>query len=72
MNILDQYQLEILERVRAGRFLGDAAVPDLRSELELMLALRLIEPSGMCPYRLTAVGAQVLAVAANHSAPASV
>jgi hypothetical protein len=35
-------------------------LPDLKLQLDAMLALGLIEPAGSCPYRLTAVGDQVL------------
>ncbi len=63
MNILDPCQFEILRRVRAGHYLSHLPAADLQSEIELMLALRLIEPTGACPYRLTTVGAKILSIA---------
>ena len=67
MEILDQNQQAILEAVRMGRYLGDLALDDLRTDIELLLELRIIEPSGACPYRLTSIGARVLAAAARSA-----
>ena len=58
-----QHLLEILTRVRTGKQLGGGDVPlaSLQSDVDMLLHLRLIEPSGSCPYRLTQLGALVLA-----------
>ncbi len=69
MNILDSNQQAILEAVRAGRYLGRVPLDELRADVDLLLELRIIEPSGACPYRLTAIGARVLAAAAMQAAP---
>ena len=42
MTSLDQTPREILIRVRADKYLGDVPAVNLRAELDLMLALRLI------------------------------
>ena len=54
--------LEILRRVSAGKHLGGGDVPSssLRDDIDLLLVLRLIEPDGLSPYRLTTLGALVL------------
>ena len=41
MGTLDPNQLEILQGVRAGRYLGPAPLAQLRSDIDLMLALRI-------------------------------
>ena len=58
--------------MRAGKYLGTVPLAELRSDVDLMLALRLIEPSGACPYRLTTAGARILALATESSQPDSV
>ena len=63
MDILDPNQQAILESVRAGRYLGHVALDELRADVDLLLELRLIEPTGACPYRLTATGARILELA---------
>lgn len=40
---------------------GSVAIPRLRRDVDLLVALRLVEPAGAVPYRLTALGAMVLA-----------
>jgi hypothetical protein len=65
MDILDPNQLGILQGVRAGKYLGAVPLEQLRSDVDLMLELRLIEPSGACPYRLTTAGAQILTLATD-------
>ncbi len=56
-----QHLLEILRRVGAGKHLGGGDVPlaSLESDVEMLLHLRLIEPSDNGPYRLTQLGARV-------------
>jgi len=55
-------QLELLQRARDGLPMwgGSVATHRLRREVDLLLALRLLEPAGALPYRLTALGAAVL------------
>jgi hypothetical protein len=62
-----QHLLEILRRVRAGKHLvgGDVPLPSLHEEVDRLLVRRLIEPDGTSPYRLTQLGAEVLAVACS-------
>lgn len=62
MSTNPQHQIEILRRVRDGKHLGGGDVPlaSLQNEVARLLVLRLIEPFGTCPYRLTELGAQVL------------
>ena len=69
MQILDPNQFAVLQGVGTGRYLGAEPFDDLRAEVALMLELRLIEPSGACPYRLTATGAKILAIATSSSSP---
>ncbi len=69
MEILDPNQRTILERVRARHHLGDVPLEVLRTEVELLLELRLIEPSGACPYRLTSSGARMLELATAARIP---
>ena len=63
-------QLEILRRVGAGLPLGDGDVPlpTLQDEITMLVALHLIVEAGdepmAPPYRLTEIGAQVLAATA--------
>jgi hypothetical protein len=51
--------------VRTGKYLGTVPLDDLRDDVDLMLALRLIEPSGAWPYRLTVAGTRILALATD-------
>ena len=62
MAALTSDQLELLLRARDGLPMsgGSVATERLRREVELLFALRLIEPVAALPYRLTALGAQVL------------
>jgi hypothetical protein len=55
-------QLELLQRARDGvpMWGGSVAIDRLRRDVDLLLALRLVEPAGTVPYRLTALGAAVL------------
>ena len=72
MTALDKNQIEILRRVRAGRHLGGGDVPlaSLESHICQMIVMRLIKPAGARPYRLTAIGVEVLnAAAALNGAP---
>ena len=69
MNILDSNQQAVLEAVSAGRYVGCVPFDELRADVELMLDLRLIEPSGACPYRLTAIGSRILALAIDGRPP---
>lgn len=39
---------------------GSLAIERLRRDVDLLLALHLVEPAGAVPYRLTAIGAEVL------------
>ena len=49
---------------------GNVAADRLRREVGLLLAMRLVEPAGAVPYRLTPLGALVLATATAHSSSA--
>lgn len=62
MSALTADQLELLWRARDGLPMwgGSVATERLRREMELLFALRLVEPSGTCLYRLTALGTAVL------------
>ena len=62
MAALTRDQLELLQRASEGLPLwdGSVAIERLRREVELLFALRLIEPAGADPYRLTPHGLQVL------------
>ncbi len=62
MSALTPDQLELLQRALVGLPMwgGSLATARLRHEVELLLALRLVEPGGQVPYRLTALGARVL------------
>ena len=62
MRAIAHHQVEILRRVRDGKHLGGGDVPlaNLQDEVDRLLELRLIEPDGTKPYRLTAIGAVVL------------
>ena len=51
--------------MRAGRYLGPVPFDELGRDVDLMLKLRRLEPSGACPYRLTATGARILALATD-------
>lgn len=55
-------QLELLQRARDGLPVwgGSVAIDRLRRDVDLLLALRLVEPACANPYRLTPVGATVL------------
>ena len=59
---LTRDQLELLQRARAGLPMwgGSIATHRLQREVDMLLALRLVEPAGACPYRLTALGAATL------------
>ena len=50
---------------------GSVAIDRLRREVELLLAMSLVEPAGAVPYRLTPLGALVLDSAAAHTSTAS-
>ena len=62
MSAFTPEQLELLERARADRPMwgGSVATDRLRREVELLLALHLIEVDGPHSYKLTAMGAAVL------------
>ncbi len=62
MSSLSCDQLELLQRARDGLPMwgGSVATDRLRRDVDLLLALRLVEPAGAIPYRLTALGATVL------------
>ena len=55
-------QLELLQRARNGLPMwgGSVATNRLRRHVNLLFALRLVEPDGRHPYRLSALGAAVL------------
>jgi len=65
-------QLELLQRAHDGLPMWGAsvAIARLRRDVDLLLALRLVEAMGGCPYRLTAIGAQTLE-AAGASPPSA-
>ena len=62
MAALTDDQIQLLRRARDGLAPWDGMVrlDRLQAEIELLLALRLIEPDSVNPYRLTALGALVL------------
>jgi hypothetical protein len=62
MAALNADQLELLQRTRDGLPMwgGSVATNRLRREVDLLFALRLVEPDGRRPYRLSALGAAVL------------
>jgi hypothetical protein len=62
MAALTDDQIELLRRTRDGLapWGGVVRLDRLQAQIELLLALRLIEPDGTNPYRLTALGALVL------------
>lgn len=62
MSALTDDQFELLQRARDGLPMwgGSVATDRLRRDVDLLFALRLIEPAGACPYRLTPTGALVL------------
>ena len=62
MAVLTQDQLELLQRARDGMPMwgGSVATDRLRREVDLLLALRLLERAGAVPYRLTELGGHVL------------
>jgi hypothetical protein len=72
MAALTSDQLELLQRAREGLPMwgGSVATYRLNREIELLLAMRLLVPAGAVPYRLTAMGALVLSVKADHSSSA--
>ena len=55
-------QFELLQRARDGLPMwgGSVATDRLRRDVDLLLALHLVERDGASPYRLTALGATVL------------
>lgn len=59
---LTRDQLELLQRAHDGLPMwgGSMATARLRRDVDLLLALRLVEPGGANPYRLTTLGATVL------------
>ena len=65
MASLTDDQLELLQRACDGvpMWGGSTATPRLIGDVELLLALGLVEPAADWPYRLTALGRQVLLVA---------
>ena len=62
MSALTPNQIELLQRARDGIPLwgGSVAIPRLRRDVDLLLALHLVEPAGAGPYQLTALGVAVL------------
>jgi len=75
MAALNADQLELLQRARAGLPMwgGSVATNRLHREVDLLFALRLVEPDGRHPYRLSALGAAVLdaATRAGRDPPGS-
>ena len=69
MTALTLDQLELLQRAQDGVLMwgGSVATYRLRREVDLLIALRLVEPAGAVPYRLTQLGALVLATACVQS-----
>jgi hypothetical protein len=69
MAALTADQLELLQRARDGLPMwgGSMATARLRREVDLLFAMRLIEPAGTSAYRLTAIGDAVLVAAAADS-----
>ena len=55
-------QLELLQRAHDGLPMwgGSLAIARVRRDVDLLLTLRLVEPAGANPYRLTTLGATVL------------
>ena len=70
MAALTKDQIELLQRARDGDPMwgGSTATDRLRREIDLLLALRLLEQSAPVPYRLTSLGATALD-ATNPSRP---
>ena len=62
MGALTFDQIELLRRAGAGLapWGGSVRLDRLQAEIELLEALRLIEPDGVAAYRLTATGVLVL------------
>jgi hypothetical protein len=67
MSALTNDQFELLERARDAKFMWGGGVPlaSLQGEVELLLALRLIEPAGLSQYRLIGIGDEVLSATAR-------
>lgn len=63
MTALTSDQIELLQRAHDGPPLwgGSIATPRLRRDVDLLVAMQLIEPAGQRPYRLTRRGEAVLA-----------
>ncbi len=72
MAALTSDQLELLERAHNGLPMwgGSIATDRLRREVELQLTMRLVEPAGAVPYRLTSLGALVLGVSRSPGSTA--
>jgi hypothetical protein len=72
MASLTDDQLELLRRAREGLPMwgGSLAIARLRRDIDLLLALRLVEPAGSNPYRLTTLG-ETLLEALKDGAPGS-
>jgi len=62
MDALTRSQVQLLQRARDGNPMwgGSTAIAWLRRDVELLLALRLIERHGDLPYSLTPLGASAL------------
>jgi len=62
MSALTADQLDLLQRTRDGlpMWRGSMATDRLRREVDLLFALRLIEPDDTLPYRLTALGSLMI------------
>jgi len=62
MAALTDDQIDLLQRAREGLPMwgGSVATNRLRREVELLLAMRLVESGGSFQHRLTELGAQVL------------
>lgn len=62
MSALTADQLELLQCARDGvpMWGGSTATPRLKADLQLLLALGLVEPSADWPYQLTALALKVL------------
>lgn len=67
MGALTDDQIELLQRARDGVLMwgGSTAMERLRRDVELLFALRCIELDDDDPYRLTELGARVLAACAR-------
>jgi hypothetical protein len=63
-------QLELLQRARNGfpMWGGSVAIERLRRDVDLLLALRLVELDYLAGYRVTTLGAAVLAHLARDEA----